>query len=127
MSHMASAFPDNTGMKKTTSRQILADNLERLKKERGFSSYNQIAKRAKVGQSHVSRLVLLKSAATIDMLDALADALGVQTWELLTDDEATRKAALERMILGPRLPDDEAEKHLPPAPQKVRKRSGGGD
>lgn len=92
---------------------------------RGIDSGNQLAGKAKIAQSHIGRMRREESAATVDMLDALAAALGVQPWELLADEEATRRAAMERMLLGPRVPDDKAADHLPPAPEHkppVRKR-----
>ena len=80
-----------------------------------------VAKRAGVAQSHVSRLLRCEAAATTDLIAALSRALDVQPWELLADAEATRQAALEKMILGlPRAAD------APPKEVAHRRKKEGG-
>lgn len=60
----------------------------------------QIEERAGLGQSTVSRVLLSGGAATLATIAALARALGCQPWELLVDDDATREAALRKMLGG---------------------------
>lgn len=81
-------------------RQILAANLKKRMEERGMTQKNLEA-RSGVSQSHISRIKRTESGATIDRLAAICGALGCQPWELLIDDEALRREAIERM-LGPR-------------------------
>lgn len=113
---------DNAPMQKDLLRQILAANIERAMEGAGFSTQPQLAKKARIGQSSVSRILRGESSATTDMIAALAEALKCQPWELLTDNETTRKAALERMILGP-----QATEHLAPAARRKPKRKKGRD
>lgn len=98
---MASAIHQNVGMKKALLRQILAKNLQgAMEATPGVDTQITLAKRAGVGQSHVSRILRQESAATIDVIAALAEALNIQPWELLSDSEATRQAAMEKMLGG---------------------------
>lgn len=86
-----------------------------------------LAKRAKVGNSHIGRILKEESSATVDMLDAIADALGVQPWELLIDSEAAREAAIRKIMFGNAVSDERVEQHLPLPPSRVvhlRKRKG---
>lgn len=66
----------------------------------GADTQLTLAKRAGVGQSHISRILRQESAATIDVIASLAEALNIQPWELLADSDATRQAALEKMLGG---------------------------
>lgn len=100
--HEASPIHETIGMGKPSSRQILADNLTRMmERSLDLKSQNALAARAKVAQSHVGRIRRQESAATVDMLDALASALGVQAWELLTDSDAAREEAMRRLLGAP--------------------------
>lgn len=94
---MHRAIRNNDEVPKIPSRQILADNLDRILEKTGESN-NQLSARAKIAQSHIGRMRRQESAATVDMLDALASALGMEPWELLTDSETTRRSAMERML-----------------------------
>ena len=81
----------------------------------------KLSKRARVAQSHVSRILRCESAATVDMLEAIASALGCMAWELLADDEGARKEALARMLLGTPVPDSAVSRSLPPLPKHSKK------
>jgi plasmid maintenance system antidote protein VapI len=107
-------------MKKPPSRQILATNLQRLM-ERSVDKQNNLAlaRHAKVGHTHIGRLLRMESSATTDMIDALAEAFGVQPWELLTDSESTRRAALQKMMFGNTVSDERIEESFPEPPNKV--------
>lgn len=113
-------------MRKNPSRQIVANNLTRfMAQSQDLKSNLALGKRAKVGHSHIGRILRGESSATTDMLDALASALGVQTWELLTDSEATREAALRKIMFGRAVQDEYVEQHLgtpPPKTTSYRKR-----
>lgn len=98
-------------MKIMVLREILAANLKNRMDERHMKQ-GDLALRAGVAQSHISRLSRMESGATIDILASVSEALGCQPWELLIDDDAVRREAVERM-LGPRPPIP-----LPPAPPK---------
>lgn len=110
-------------------RQTLAANITaELERSRILDSANSLAKRAGISQSHLSKVLRCDAALTTDKLAAIADALGCQPWELLANTEATRKAALERMLGGPVRPvsDQRVEESFPPvkktAGSKRRKR-----
>ena len=114
---MDTAETDNVRVR-TLLRAALAKNLtDRMGASAGLQTQAALSERAGIAQSHISRIVRKESAATLDMLEALAHALGCEAWELLADSEHTRREAIERMIRGPRVPDDVAAKHLPPAPK----------
>ena len=99
-------------------RKVLASVLQgRMDASIDLSTQATLSERAKVAQSHVSRILRGESAATVDMLEALAAALRCQPWELLADSEQARREAIERMISGPRAPDEAVNKALPPAPK----------
>ena len=67
-----------------------------------MQSQNALASRAKVAQSHVGRIRRQESAATVDMLDAIAGALGIQAWELLVDSDEMREEAIRRLLATPK-------------------------
>ena len=124
----------NDRMGKKSSRQILADNLDRLMGDSpGLSSNNALGLKAKVAHSHIRRIRLQESAATVDMLDSIAAAFGIQPWELLADGEEVRAEALSKMMFGRAVSNEKVERHLPPAPQKeveaprLKKKDRGGE
>lgn len=116
-SHMDGAIPNNMRVPKIPSRQILAANLDRLL-EKSKESNTALGKRAKIAQSHIGRMRRQESAATVDMLDDLADAFGLEPWALLTDSEVTRRNAVE-MMLGTQAAPAANE----PAPMKIAART----
>lgn len=59
------------------------------------------------------------TSVTVDLLNDLAYALGVQPWELLADSETTRQAAMAKMIWGEHAEDETVGKHLPVPPKKA--------
>lgn len=105
---MVRAVQENTGVKKKSSRQILAENLDRLMaKSADLKSNAAVGRRAKpkIAHSHVRRIRIQESAATIDILDQLAEVFDVHPFELLTDGPTVRQAALERLMWGDSVPD----------------------
>lgn len=125
------AIAENGDMENIELRQILARNLRQAMAE-STSLHTQAALAGKAGmaQSHLSEILRAETSATTDMIATLARALGREPWELLANDEATRQAALQKMILGPRISNERAAEKLPPAPTKEgakRKKGGGGE
>ena len=64
-------------------RAALAQNLVRLRKERGWSQ-EDLADRVEIDRTYVSALERQKYAATIDVVERLASAFSVGAIELLT-------------------------------------------
>lgn len=131
---MDNCCPQTGGMKKLTSRQQLAHNLTRLMELAGNVSDNELGRKAKIAHSHIGRMKKQTSAATVDMLDKLGSALGVEPWMLLMDLETAKLAQMAKTLWGPGKTDAEVESHLPAAPRAAplkevarrSKKSGGG-
>jgi DNA-binding phage protein len=86
-------------MEKMQLREALARNLlEIMSRTPGLETQQALAKKAKMGQSHISRILNKSTAPTTDTIAALATALRVQPWELLSDAESTRQAVLARYM-----------------------------
>lgn len=104
-------------------RRVLANNLEkRMAISATCDTQAKLAKRAGVGQSHISRILRGESAATIDMLWAISRALGCMAWELLADDEGARREALARMLVGPAASDLRVGSAIPKPPSHRSKK-----
>lgn len=76
-------------------REILAQNLRRLRRARRFSQ-EELAHRAKIDRTYVSSLERRIYSATIDIVDKLARVLGVEASDLLkrpSTDNTERKRA----------------------------------
>ena len=63
-------------------REILAANLKRYRRERGVSQ-EELAHLAEIDRTYISSLERCQYAASIEVVDRLAKALGVETAELL--------------------------------------------
>lgn len=75
---------DHIGMGKQTVQQVLAKNVEALRKAPGMpSSQAAIGKDAGIDQKTVSRILGVKNAPGVDCLDGLAKAFKVEPWQLL--------------------------------------------
>lgn len=61
----------------------------------------ELAKKADIGQSHVSRILSGNQSIGLDVITAVATALGCSPWELLVDAEQTRREAVERILSAP--------------------------
>lgn len=66
-------------------RERVARNLRRLRQEKSVSQ-EELAHRAHVNRNYVGMLEREEYAATVDMLEKLADALGVDPIEFLRTD-----------------------------------------
>jgi transcriptional regulator with XRE-family HTH domain len=65
-----------------TLRRTLARNLKRLRRERGLSQ-EELADRAGLNRNYVGMIERQENAATVDTLEALAEALGIKAVQLL--------------------------------------------
>lgn len=89
-------------------RAVLAENLRRLRKERGLSQ-EAFADLAGIDRTYVSALERQLYAATVDVIERLAGALEVEPFELVrfatvvTHDRATSTITIHRPT-GPRRP-----------------------
>ncbi|MGH6967131.1 MAG: helix-turn-helix domain-containing protein [Phenylobacterium sp.] len=63
-------------------REILSANLRGFRQKSGLSQ-EELAHRAGIDRTYVSSLERGVYAATIDVVERLAKALGVEVWELL--------------------------------------------
>lgn len=63
-----------------SSREIVARNLRKFRHAKGLSQ-EELAHSADINRNYVGLLESEQHAATIDMLDKLADALGIQVDE----------------------------------------------
>ncbi len=106
-------------------RQALADNIRRLMADKpGMDTQMAVATRAQIAQSHLSKVLWCEATATLHLIPAISRAFGVQPWELLARDEATRKAALERMLFGPALNEPRREAPRKEVARRRRKKGG---
>ena len=65
-----------------TLRRILARNLKRLRRERGLTQ-EELADRAGLNRNYVGMIEREENAATVDTLEALAEALQVDVSRLI--------------------------------------------
>ena len=65
-----------------TLRRIVARNLKRLRQERGLTQ-EELADLAQLNRNYVGMIERQENAATVDTLEALAQALQVKAAELL--------------------------------------------
>jgi transcriptional regulator with XRE-family HTH domain len=63
-------------------RNIVAGNLRRLRREQGLSQ-EELADRAGINRNYVGMLEREENAATVDVLEKLAEVLGVEPARLL--------------------------------------------
>lgn len=121
----ANPIGQNDRMENMALRQTLADNIEAaIERSLVLDSANALAKKAGISQSHLSKVLRCEAAATTDLIASIAEALDCQPWELLANTEATRKAALERMLGGPvrPVPDKRVEEVFPTVKSMAGKR-----
>ena len=62
-------------------RQIVAKNLKRLRREKGISQ-EELADKAEINRNYVGMIERSENAASVDMLEKLAEALGAEPTEL---------------------------------------------
>lgn len=71
-------------------RETLALNLRKLRRTRGFSQ-EELAHRARIDRTYISSIERSIYGVTVDILDRLARALGVEAHELLRPRNPARK------------------------------------
>lgn len=77
-------YPRMENPDETTCRLILGDNLSRLMKSRPeLDSNPKLQDKSGVGLATISRIIHGQTAATLDTLEELAKAFGLQSWQLL--------------------------------------------
>jgi transcriptional regulator with XRE-family HTH domain len=63
---------------------VLAENLAALMAQNAsFSSQAKVAARAGVDQTTIGRILAAKHAPTLDVVEKLAEAFGLATWQIL--------------------------------------------
>ena len=67
------------------TRRILGDNLKRMIEAHG-GSVLPWANAHKLKQRSIDRLIKSENAATVDTLEEIAEAVGLQAWQLLVPD-----------------------------------------
>jgi transcriptional regulator with XRE-family HTH domain len=90
---------DNVRVAEEQLREVLARNVAARMAKLDLTQ-EALERRAGLGQSTVSRVLTKGGSATLKSLAALAKALECQAWELLVDDEATREAAMRKILRG---------------------------
>jgi transcriptional regulator with XRE-family HTH domain len=119
--HTDTGIAQNGRMTKLDIRQVLARNLrEAMQKSPTLNTQLALAGRAGISQSHLSEILRGITSATVDLVNDLAFALGVQPMELLADTESARQAALAKMLWGERVENSRVAEHypMPPVPKK---------
>ena len=66
-------------------RRIVARNLKRLRREKGMSQ-EELADRAEINRNYVGMVERSENAATVDMLEKLADALGAKPIDFFREE-----------------------------------------
>ncbi len=66
-------------------RRIVARNLRRLRQRAGLSQ-EELADRAEINRNYVGMIERSENAASVDMLEKLAEALGAKPAEFFRDD-----------------------------------------
>jgi len=66
-------------------RRIVARNLKHLRQEKGMSQ-EELADRAEINRNYVGMVERSENAATVDMLEKLADALGAKPVDFFREE-----------------------------------------
>lgn len=89
------------GMQSTPSRHVLARNLNRLMAATyALDSNTKVVKRSKLGLGTIGRVRNAEVDATVDTLDKLAEAFGVQPWQLLAPPDAVQPPQADLPLLA---------------------------
>jgi transcriptional regulator with XRE-family HTH domain len=84
----------------TDLRELLAKNLKKYRKIRGFSQEN-LAEKAKTSLTHIGMIEIGRKFPSVKMLEKIADALGVDTPELFSAETVvflpTYNKSMERL------------------------------
>ena len=66
-------------------RRIVARNLKRLRREKGMSQ-EELADRAEINRNYVGMVERSENAATVDLLEKLAEALGAKPIDFFREE-----------------------------------------
>ncbi|RCK45301.1 XRE family transcriptional regulator [Thalassospira profundimaris] len=66
-------------------RRIVAQNLKHLRQEKGMSQ-EELADRAEINRNYVGMVERSENAATVDMLEKLAEALGAKPVDFFREE-----------------------------------------
>ena len=69
----------------TNLRELLAQNIKKYRKIRGFSQEN-LAEKAKTSTTHIGMIEIGKKFPSVELLERIADSLGIDTPELFTTE-----------------------------------------
>jgi transcriptional regulator with XRE-family HTH domain len=76
-------------------RELLANNIKEYRRKNGFSQ-DKLAELAGISSQYLATIEICKKFPTPEMLDRLANALGIETFQLF-DASATPEGALLRL------------------------------
>ena len=120
----------NPFMDKRSLHQIFIANVRSRLKTSPIGTQLALSKKAGMSQSFLSEVLSGESVPSLTIVEAIAKAFGCQGWELLADSEATRQAALQRLLWGENASDKRVEEALG-TPKEVaskrRKKGSGGE
>uniref|UniRef100_A0A3B0M221 HTH cro/C1-type domain-containing protein n=1 Tax=Arsenophonus endosymbiont of Trialeurodes vaporariorum TaxID=235567 RepID=A0A3B0M221_9GAMM len=81
--HLNDVMEDNSERAITDTSKILSDNITTLMMVDGIKSQTKLSIKSGLGQSTINRIIKNEASATIDSLEAIANALGRKPYELL--------------------------------------------
>ncbi|WGL97373.1 helix-turn-helix transcriptional regulator [Arsenophonus sp. aPb] len=81
--HLNDVMEDNSERALTDTSKILSDNITTLMMVDGIKSQTKLSIKSGLGQSTINRIIKNEASATIDSLEAIANALGRKPYELL--------------------------------------------
>lgn len=81
------------GKRTQNAREVLAENLKRLRAEHQISQ-EELAEKAGFHRTYVSQVERCKTNISLDNLEKLATYLGVPTYSLLVEHEQTQPLAI---------------------------------
>lgn len=107
-------------MPKLNIKEVFARNLSDAMDRSGLKQQVVADRAGGMSQGHISEMLKGETDVRIGTVQNLADALGIQAWELLAESDSAKMAALAKLLWGGRVPDATVEQHypLPPAPPK---------
>ena len=81
----------------TNLRELLAQNIKKYRKTRGFSQEN-LAEKAKISTTHIGMIEIGKKFPSVELLERIADSLGIDTPELFTTEAVNFYASHNKSI-----------------------------
>lgn len=85
-----------------------------MARDTSIDTQEKFAARSGLGQSTISRLLLCEASPNVDALILLGKAMKCLPFELLLDEESTRRSLIERLLDRPGAPDPSI---APPRPK----------